>query len=1127
MRSFSLEVFGRTPEEWDLRLFGPDTKLIETRTLPRSAIEDLIGAADQAPFGEKLGQVLYDWLDGPERWMRRMRQDGPSLALAIDVEERLRHLPWELLADGGSFLCASRLWTFTPVCRTGRAGGTATACNRPLRMLSMACSPEDTGVLDLENEERLVLKATRSQRIELLVEESGSLQGLEEAVASFPRDYFDVFHLAGHAEVVAGLPTFLMEDELGRGREATAADIAHAFAGRWPRLLFLSGCETGQAVDLGARPSLCEALVLAGAPAVLGWTQPVDDAAASEAASVLYGRLAAGDGIDEAVACARHALNEKGRPDWHLLRLYADRTPLSPLVTPLRTPGRAPFRSRSAGQELHDRGGRTEVCSREEFVGRRRLLQRSLAVLKGPPEEPRSADGLLLHGLGGLGKSSAAARLCERLPHLSRLVWAGRIDEESLLAGLRGRIEDAAELERLDDRRLPLETRLRRLLEGPLAAEPALFVFDDFEPNLDIRADGRAVLQPAALAALRSVLGAIRESAFGSRVLVTCRYRFEVPPPERLHVEALESLRGADRDKKLLRMAERQDGGGWLGFKGVSLAAGNPRLLERMQAAAADEPLEPIAAAFREELRLAEWVARQEPEGRRLLALLSAFDWPVQRPVLEEVAAGLALDPHLDRAAAAGLVEAIEDPLLGPRYSVSALLQPLLEPELADPGRAEEWQRTAQRAVEYFQANLRSVVAESQDVNLPVAACRLLAASRSDDAAARLLAHEVTPYLMALGAYRRLIDVHSRITRSLRTPQLVAMSAIDVANARLALGEREAAAESLLSAVALAAETGDPQREASALTDLGSCYLEMCDFDRAVPRFEQAAFLARREGWDNLEILATLGRASCHELTGDCARALELLEGVLRQARAKHLEIEEICCLASVGNCRAALGDEETAVALFEEALAQLDGREPLSWGTTLHSLAESLADRGKIAEAIAAAEKVAAIGEQVANPRLLVEGQTALTRAFLLAGQLPQARTAVQKAVRHDVPLYRPPAYFLLGLMHLLVGNGAPAAEAFTRALAAAEELLGRNRKNLIAVEARALAAAGLALCPGTPAAGAWEALRDARAAHSRSALSGREKRLDALLTLLPGYAAGLPGALPLGRRPAVELTA
>lgn len=1116
MRHFSLSVFRRTSEESDLRFLGPEGKRIDNRPLPDGEVDDLIGALAGISCELEAGQALYDWLDGPKRWMSHLRQDGTGLVLAIDVEGRLRQLPWELLADGGAFLCTDPSWPFTPVCHIGRTGGTPAACNRPLRVLSMTCSPEDVEpVLDLENEERLILEATRSQPIELLVEESGSLEGLEESIASFPQGHFDVFHLAGHARNVDGRPVFAMEDELGRCREATAEDIARAFAGRWPRLLFLSGCGTGESVDRGAFPSLCEAMVLAGAPAVLGWTLPVPDATASEAASVLYQRLAVGDRIDEAVARTRLALSKKDRriaverhladarqeiagrwgvSDWHLLRLYADRTPLSGLVTPLRTPGRTPPRSLSAAQEFLDRGARSEVCPRGDFVGRRRLLQRSLAVLKSHPGEPLHTEGLLLYGLGGLGKSSAAARLCERLTHLSRLVWVGRIDEEDLLDELRERIEDAVELERLDDRRLPLKTRLRRLLEGPFATEPAVFVFDDFEQNLDIRADGSAVVQPEALAVLRSVLGAIRESASESRVLVTCRYLFEVPGPARLHVEALESMRGADLQKKLRRMAERKGVVVPLGFEGVVLAAGNPRLLERMQAAvnapsheeAGAPTLEPIAAAYREELGLASWVARQEREGRRLLALLSAFEWPVHRSVLEAVATGFVLDPHLDRAAAAGLAEKVEDPLHGLRYSVSSLLRPLLEPELADPGRAEEWRCAAQRLEESFRTCRSSGIKRLQDVDPLVAAYNLLARSRSRDAVP-FLVDKVTPFLAVLGSYPKLIALYS---------------------------------------TGLAAGIADPKSRAVALNNLGNFYVEECDFDRAIPALEQTVALARREGWGSCEIAATARRAACHAMTGDCARALELLQEMLPQTREHALHIEEISCLVSIGNCHAALGDAERAVACFTEALAKLDGRNPLLWGTALHSLAESLADRGELADAIAAAGVVAAVGEQVNNPKLLAEGQTALARIFLLAGQLPQAREAAKKSVQYNEPLYRPHAFFLLGLTQLLGRESSAAAGSFTTALEAAEALLATNPANVTALEVRALAAAGRSLCLGSTLTGTpEEALRAVRDVQTRSALAGRAKRFDALLGLLAKPGDELPGAPVPGGRPALEL--
>jgi hypothetical protein len=148
------------------------------------------------------------------------------------------------------------------------------------------------------------------------------------------------------------------------------------------------------------------------------------------------------------------------------------------------------------------------VCSRLNFVGRRRALKRCLRALQARQGAPDYAEGVLVHGMGGLGKSSLAARLCERLPR-RRLVWVGRLDELEFLRVLGERLAgDEAAVAVLNKPGLALQGRLQQLLDGPLAAKPALFVFDDFEQNLERTAGGGAVLQPEALGLLKEFLDA-------------------------------------------------------------------------------------------------------------------------------------------------------------------------------------------------------------------------------------------------------------------------------------------------------------------------------------------------------------------------------------------------------------------------------------------------------------------------------------------------------------------------------------------------------------------------------------------------------------------------------------------
>ena len=245
-----LRIFEKTKAVPLLRLEAPDGRLIEERPIDRTMIDQFTTEVEEAytkttPSLSRLGQSLYDWLDGPtQRWLESLLRHHPTgLALHIDVEERLRHLPWELLApEPHRYLCANALRPFTPVRRvTDHRLATETA-NRPLRVLFMAASPEGVEpVLNFEEEERRILDATREQGIELIVEESGSLQGLQHTIQSFGPEYFDVFHLSGHADVSGGVPHFIMENDLGERQDATAEDIALAFLGLWPRLVFLSG----------------------------------------------------------------------------------------------------------------------------------------------------------------------------------------------------------------------------------------------------------------------------------------------------------------------------------------------------------------------------------------------------------------------------------------------------------------------------------------------------------------------------------------------------------------------------------------------------------------------------------------------------------------------------------------------------------------------------------------------------------------------------------------------------------------------------------------------------------------------------------------------------------------------
>jgi hypothetical protein len=83
--------------------------------------------------------------------------------------------------------------------------------------------------------------------------------------------------------------------------------------------------------------------------------------------------------------------------------------------------------------------------------------------------------------------------------------------------------------------------------------------------------------------------------------------------------------------------------------------------------------------------------------------------------------------------------------------------------------------------------------------------------------------------------------------------------------------------------------------------------------------------------------------------------------------------------------------------------------------------------------------------------------------------------------------------------------GNGAAAREELTAAVAEAEMLLSRPAKPHAAAYTKALACAGLVLCPDpVPVSAAVEAYRDARAVCSAPGIAKEAlQRLDALAVI------------------------
>lgn len=579
-----------------LRYFRDNPNNYTEHRLPLSEIQESIDRADTDYYTSlpvdyaQTGQALYNWLDTKDRLLANVLQESSpeGLIIAIATYKGLAHLPWELLHDGESFLVEKRppiipiRWVSNSE-HSSPIEITNSPKNRPLNLLFMASSPLGGElVLDYEAEEGKILEATKRTPLNLRVEESGSLEELGEVVGEYETDTFDVFHLTGHATTERdNTPYFLTEDEYGACVYSDAGDIVDTLYFPLPSLIFLSGCRTGYSSD-SVVPSMAEELLTQGAITIIGWGERVRDTDATTAASQFYRELSRGRTIIQALSSSYQALIEQQARDWHKLRFYVKDTLPQQLVTPLRTRGRENLPQRTANQEFRDDENRLRVVSREEFVGRRRQLQNCLRTLKTDNDKV----GVLLHGMGGWGKSSIASRLWERLPEHEKVLWWRQIDESYLIKKLKDKLIKPKQqqlVSYLENSQIPLKTRFSYLFNelSVQGEKPFLFILDDFEFNLEPH-EGQYILKPEVARILEALVEAIQETGTNNKIIITCRYKFDSELLEFFFSQGLEPFRKSELTKKLIRLEHFNSDNlsEEIRNRALNLADGNPRLLE-------------------------------------------------------------------------------------------------------------------------------------------------------------------------------------------------------------------------------------------------------------------------------------------------------------------------------------------------------------------------------------------------------------------------------------------------------------------------------------------------------------------------------------------------------------------
>jgi len=554
----------REAREADLSKLGHALRKL---CLPAGAAEALAELVDGSPAGTTI-EVVFE--------------SGDAHLLGLPFEA-LRLADDRLLVLDPKVVMLRRPAGFEPAPAQRMAG--------PLKILVAVGAPDEgktqNVVLDQERELQRMLDAVegarRLENVEVRILEVGSPEQIGEALE---RDAYHVLHLSCH-----GGPGLLeLEDEEGGALPVTAAELLAPILaqGRPLPMVFLNSCHG--AARAGETSSLAEDLLRAGIPSVLAMLTSVSDHYATQLAGLFYQHLAKRDSPrpSRALAAARRELEmarrkalatgtavpERSQPEVATATLFVAGEEI-PLLDP--SLDREALKSRP----VYEVSGPVPQLRIDELIGRRKELRQTLKNLR---EKERQFVGVVLSGIGGVGKSALAGRVMQRLEeegwmvvaHHGRLGFAAitaLIGQGLLLSGQKKNVQLAQILgnNQVD------EMQRFELAARTLAQEQILLVLDDFEQNLT--ADGSQFLDKD----VPALLAALLQNARSSRVLITCRYPLPGFAAE-LQEVPIGPLSDAESRKLLLRLGALRERPPEEIEKVLRLIGGHPRMLELLDA---------------------------------------------------------------------------------------------------------------------------------------------------------------------------------------------------------------------------------------------------------------------------------------------------------------------------------------------------------------------------------------------------------------------------------------------------------------------------------------------------------------------------------------------------------------
>ena len=278
---------------------------------------------------KKSGQVLFDLLIPSKAREKLSSTETRNLILYVD--DKLVHIPWELLFDGRQFLC--RRFAMGRIVRT-RQAPTALSSRAPKAPFKVLVVADPRGDLEASYREGTEIRNFLDEKRDIFHVDFKSHPVDVSFVKKNLRDY-DIVHYAGHADYHAENPSesgWLLKDARLKASEISAMGGLQPM----PSLVFSNACQSGHSGEwrIGEEDEqrifgLANAYLLSGVQHYIGTFWEILDEPSSQFAKLFYSSLSQGESVGEAVRKAREKLIEAHGEEtivWAGYMLYGDPT---------------------------------------------------------------------------------------------------------------------------------------------------------------------------------------------------------------------------------------------------------------------------------------------------------------------------------------------------------------------------------------------------------------------------------------------------------------------------------------------------------------------------------------------------------------------------------------------------------------------------------------------------------------------------------------------------------------------------------------------------------------------------------------------------------------------------------